>query len=335
MEALPIFVRLVGQPVLLVGDGEAADAKARLIEAAGGRIVRAVLSRWSNYVTATDRSVKLARFVAVAFIVLGFMYSWQLVLLALIVLGKGVGSGKHVERAEADYQASARRLGNKLFVPALTIPLVTVIGSVLLKDVKIGGAFLIDPKNATLVSLGLGCVIGLALACWLTRETPVQGLRESRRLIDALGWALVLPQMLGMLGLVFSDAGVGKAVAHVTTTYINMDLRFVAVAVYVVGMALFTVIMGNGFAAFPVMTGGVGVPVLVGVYHGDPAVMAAIGMFSGYCGTLLTPMAANFNIVPAALLELPDQNAVIRAQVPTALGILICNIFLLNFLMFR
>ncbi|MGE8317735.1 MAG: DUF979 domain-containing protein [Comamonas sp.] len=257
------------------------------------------------------------------------------VLLALVVLGKGVGSGKHVERPEADYQASALRLGNKLFVPALTIPVVTVIGSVLLKDFKVGGAFLIDPKNATLVSLGLGCVIGLALACWLTRETPVQGLRESRRLIDALGWALVLPQMLGMLGLVFSDAGVGKAVAHVTTTYINMDLRFVAVAVYVVGMALFTVIMGNGFAAFPVMTGGVGVPVLVGVYHGDPAVMAAIGMFSGYCGTLMTPMAANFNIVPAALLQLPDQNAVIRAQIPTALGILICNIFLLNFLMFR
>ena len=127
----------------------------------------------------------------------------------------------------------------------------------------------------------------------------------------------------------------GKAVAHVTTTYINMDLRFVAVAVYVLGMALFTVIMGNGFAAFPVMTGGVGVPILVNVYHGDPAVMAAIGMFSGYCGTLMTPMAANFNIVPAALLELPDQNAVIKAQIPTALGVLICNVFLLYFLMFR
>lgn len=42
MEALPIFVRFAGRPVLLVGDGEATDAKARLIEAAGGRIVRAV-----------------------------------------------------------------------------------------------------------------------------------------------------------------------------------------------------------------------------------------------------------------------------------------------------
>jgi uncharacterized membrane protein len=138
-----------------------------------------------------------------------------------------------------------------------------------------------------------------------------------------------------MLGLVFSDAGVGKAVAYITTSYINMDIRFVAVAVYVLGMALFTIIMGNGFAAFPVMTGGVGVPVLVGVYHGDPAVMAAIGMFSGYCGTLMTPMAANFNIVPAALLELPDKNAVIKVQIPTAAALLVVNIFLMYFLMFR
>jgi uncharacterized membrane protein len=114
-----------------------------------------------------------------------------------------------------------------------------------------------------------------------------------------------------------------------------MDIRFVAVVVYVLGMALFTIIMGNGFAAFPVMTGGVGVPVLVGVYHGDPAVMAAIGMFSGYCGTLMTPMAANFNIVPAALLELPDKNAVIKVQIPTAAALLVVNIFLLYFLMFR
>jgi uncharacterized membrane protein len=139
--------------------------------------------------------------------------------------------------------------------------------------------------------------------------------------------------MLAMLGLLFNEAGVGTAVAHVTTTYINLDFKLVAVMVYVLGMALFTVIMGNGFAAFPVMTGGVGVPVLVGIYGGNPAVMAAIGMFSGYCGTLMTPMAANFNIVPAALLELPDKNAVIKAQLPTALMMLVVNIVLLYLLM--
>ena len=139
--------------------------------------------------------------------------------------------------------------------------------------------------------------------------------------------------MLAMLGLLFNDAGVGNAVAHVTTAYINMDYRLVAVMVYVLGMALFTVIMGNGFAAFPVMTGGVGVPVLVGIYGANPAVMAAIGMFSGYCGTLMTPMAANYNIVPVALLELPDKYAVIKAQIPTALLMLVVNIVLLYLLM--
>jgi uncharacterized membrane protein len=257
------------------------------------------------------------------------------IVMALIAAFGGVGIGQHAARSAADYAASARRLGNKLFIPALAIPLVTMVGTLSAKYLVFGGVPLLDPKNTTLVSLGIGCIVALALACQLTRETPMQGIRESRRLTDALGWALVLPQMLGMLGLVFSDAGVGKAVAHITTSYINMDVRFFAVLVYVVGMALFTVIMGNGFAAFPVMTGGVGVPILVGMYHGNPAVMAAIGMLSGYCGTLLTPMAANFNIVPAALLELPDKNAVIRAQVPTALALLTCNVFLLYFLMYR
>ncbi|MDR3099006.1 MAG: DUF979 domain-containing protein [Paraburkholderia sp.] len=226
--------------------------------------------------------------------------------------------------------ASAKRLGNKIFVPALIIPAVTVVLTLAASHLVVGKTPLVDPKNVTLIGFGIGCVIALAIACVITRDSVGQSMQEARRLVDALSWAAVLPQMLGMLGLVFSDAGVGKAVAHVTTSYIDMDMRFVAVAVYCIGMALFTVIMGNGFAAFPVMAGGVGVPVLVGVFHVNPAMMAAIGMFSGYCGTLMTPMAANFNIVPAALLELPDKNAVIRVQVPTGLGILAANIVLLN-----
>lgn len=253
--------------------------------------------------------------------------------MALLAGFGGVAAGGHATLPEAERRASAGRLGNRLFIPALLIPLVTVIGTLLLKDVHIGGRALLDPKNTTFVSLGIGCLVALAAVCWLTRDTVAQGMRESRRLTDSLGWALVLPQMLAMLGLVFADAGVGKAVAHLATAYIDMDYKLVAVAVYCVGMALFTIIMGNGFAAFPVMAGGVGVPVLVGMFHANPAVMAAIGMFCGYCGTLMTPMAANFNIVPAALLELRDKNAVIRAQVPTALAILLANIVLLYWLM--
>jgi uncharacterized membrane protein len=49
-------------------------------------------------------------------------------------------------------------------------------------------------------------------------------------------------------------------------------------------------------------------------------------MLAGFCGTLLTPMAANFNLVPSALLELRDPNAVVKAQVGTALPLLAINI---------
>lgn len=179
--------------------------------------------------------------------------------------------------SEDTRRASAKRLGNLLFVPALTIPAVTVIVTLAAPRLVFGGTPLVDPKNATLVGFGIGCVVALAVACYVTRDTVGQSAKEARRLIDALSWAAVLPQMLGMLGLVFADAGVGKAVAHVATAYVNLDYRFVAVAVYCIGMALFTMVMGNGFAAFPVMTGGIGVPILVNVFHGDPAVMVAIG----------------------------------------------------------
>jgi uncharacterized membrane protein len=253
-----------------------------------------------------------------------------------LVAGAGlVKGGKAVLPPEEGRRASAARLGHKLLVPALAIPVVTMIGSTLLKDVRIDATPLLDPKNLTLVSMGCGSIAALALACWLTRATPLQGVREARRLIDAMSWAVVLPHMLAVLGLLFSEAGVGKAVAHMTTSYIPMDSRLVACAAFCIGMALFTVVMGNGFAAFPVIAGGIGIPVLVGVYHANPAVMAAIGMFSAYCGTLMTPMAANFNIVPAALLELPDKNAVIKAQLPTALPLLLANIVLLYFLMYQ
>ena len=256
-----------------------------------------------------------------------------MVVMALLAGFGGVALGRHGERTPQERQGSAARLGHKLLLPALAIPVVTMIGSTLLKDVQFDGRFLLDQKNLTLASLGCGSLIAVAIACALTRATPVQALRESRRLVDHLGWAVVLPHMLAVLGLLFSEAGMGKAVAHVVTSYIDMDMKLVAVAVYCLGMALFTIIMGNGFAAFPVIAGGVGVPVLVGVFDANPAVMAAIGMFSAYCGTLMTPMAANFNIVPAALLELPDKNAVIKAQVATAVPVLLANIALLYFLM--
>lgn len=258
------------------------------------------------------------------------------ILMALIAGFGGVVAGPaRAGLSESARHTSVQRLGNKLFIPALMIPAVTVIGTLLAPYLVFNQLALFDPKNITLLSFGLGCIVAASFSCWLTRDNVGQSVREARRLTESLGWAVVLPQLLGTLGLVFSEAGVGKAVAFLTTAYINMDFRLIAVIVYCVGMALFTMVMGNAFAAFPVMTGGVGVPILVGMHHADPAIMAAIGMFSGYCGTLLTPMAANFNMVPAALLELPDKNGVIKAQAPTAFALLAVNIVLMYVLVFR
>jgi uncharacterized membrane protein len=100
-------------------------------------------------------------------------------------------------------------------------------------------------------------------------------------------------------------------------------------------MALFTIVMGNAFAAFPVMTAGVGLPLIVGKFGGDPVIMSAVGMLSGFCGTLMTPMAANFNIVPAAILELSDRNAVIKVQAPTGGLLLIANTALMALFVFH
>ncbi|EKE76121.1 DUF979 domain-containing protein [Gallaecimonas xiamenensis] len=256
-----------------------------------------------------------------------------------LVLAMGLVGGlnlvkpkKALEPDAVQRQQSAKRLGHKLFWPALAIPLLTLAGSLSLPWLAAHqGLPLVG--NPTLISLGLACLVAFALACWLTREAPVQGLRENSRLMDAIGWALLLPQMLATLGILFAKAGVGDAVAALVGQVLGDDMRFWAIVAYALGMALFTMIMGNAFAAFPVITAGIGIPFLIDQYQGNAAVMAAIGMFSGYCGTLMTPMAANFNLVPAALLELDDRHAVIKAQVPTALLLLIANILLLWWLL--
>jgi uncharacterized membrane protein len=130
-------------------------------------------------------------------------------------------------------------------------------------------------------------------------------------------------------------AGVGRAVGALATQTIPLAYPLAAVAAYCIGMALFTIIMGNAFAAFPVMTAAIGLPLIVHRFGGSPAIMSAMGMLSGFCGTLVTPMAANFNIVPAALLELPDRYGVIKAQLPTAVVLLPLNALLMYFLLFR
>ena len=236
----------------------------------------------------------------------------------------GLGRGAAVDDSVARQQRAERR-GNGLFLLALVIPLTALAGTFLFKQVP----DLVDPKQVTLVSLALGAVLALALGLAWLRESPVTAFQEGRRLMDAVGWAAVLPQMLASLGAVFAAAGVGQVVGTLMSGVIPEGSLVGAVVAYGLGMALFTMVMGNAFAAFPVMAAAIGLPLLIHQYDGNPAVVAAVGMLCGFCGTLMTPMAANFNIVPAALLELKDRNAVVKAQVGTALPLLAFNIALI------
>jgi uncharacterized membrane protein len=255
--------------------------------------------------------------------------------LALLAGFGGVRLGRYAQSTPQEKQREAKRLGNRLFVPALVIPAVTL--SIVLGQTYVWGEAiaLFDPQHLTLAALGGACVVAVAAACLLTRQTPLESVEQSRRLIDAIGWAAALPLLLATLGSVFAAGGVGEAVSTLVKAGIAVDNRLIVVLAYALGMAGFTMIMGNGFAAFPVMTAGIGLPLLVQLHGADPAPLAAIGMLCGYCGTLMTPMAANFNLVPAALLELKDPYAVIRAQVGTALPLLAANVLLMYFLVFR
>ena len=240
--------------------------------------------------------------------------------------------GPPAESAPArERQQRADRHGNRLFALALVIPLTALVGTLIFRAVP----WLVDPKQVTLISLALGALLAFGIGLVKLREWPSAGLQEGRRLLDALGWAAILPQMLASLGLIFALAGVGKVVGALAAQVIPDGSRFAAVLAYGLGMAFFTMIMGNAFAAFPVMAAAIGFPLLIQQYHGDPAVVAAVGMLAGFCGTLMTPMAANFNIVPAALLELKDRNAVVKMQVPTALPLLAFNIALIYWAAFR
>ena len=255
-----------------------------------------------------------------------------LVAIALIAVGglglmhKGAGATTTPEAR----RASAESHGNWLFAPVLVAPLVALLGTLFFKN-----AGLVDPKQATLIFLGLGVVAALAL-CFAWLKSPLLApLEEGRRLIDTIGWTAVLPQMLASLGAVFALGGVGSAVGTLATQYLPLGTPFAAAVFYSLGMAALSAVMGNAFAAFPVMTAGIGLPLIVHRFGGDPIAMSAIGMLSGFCGTLTTPMAANFNLVPAALLELPDRNAVIKTQLPTALLLLAANTGLLAALVYR
>lgn len=257
-----------------------------------------------------------------------------LVLVGIAGFG-GLGRGDPPTTDLAERQGLSQKLGNRLFLPALVIPVTAVAGTLLYNYTALGESAVFEERRETLILLGIGVLVALAVCYAWLRPPLLAPVEEGRRLMDSIGWASILPQMLAALGGVFALAGVGDIIGGLAGATIPEGSLFLSVGVYCIGMALFTIIMGNAFAAFPVMAAAIGIPILVVGFDGNPAIIGAIGMLAGFCGTLLTPMAANFNIVPAALLELKSQYGVIRMQVWTAIPLFVCNVLLIYFLAFR
>ncbi len=245
---------------------------------------------------------------------------WMVIFMAAIVATKQLGKGFYNESSTEMKLSESKRIGNAIFVPALLVGIVTFLVGIF-------------TKLGALVGLGIAAVVALLVAVFLTRVSIHQGFNEGRRLIDAIGWTAILSQLLAALGYVFGIAGVGKVIATGISSIIPVDNIFAVVATYCLGMALFTIVMGNAFAAFAMMTTGIGIPMLIHMHNANPAMIGPIAMLAGYCGTLLTPMAANFNIVPTALLEMKDQYGVIKAQWPVAVALLVFNILLMYYFM--
>jgi uncharacterized membrane protein len=160
---------------------------------------------------------------------------------------------------------------------------------------------------------------------WNKDNTPMTFLKDSERFLSLTGPLSMLPQLLACLGGVFSQAGVGEVVASLVEKVVPKGNVNLGIVVLAIAMALFTMIMGNAFAAITVMLVGIGGPFVL-AYGANPVIIGVVALTCGYCGTLCTPMAANFNILPVAILNMKDRWGVIKKQVVVAVIMLVVQI---------
>ena len=245
-----------------------------------------------------------------------------LVILAIITVTKQLHIGKFENISSQFKIAQSEKLKNKIFIPAVLIG----IAAFLILQFKIG-------KTAIPPALGIGggSLVALLAAAIIIKPKFSETNEDTSKLLMQIGATAILPQLLAALGAVFTKAGVGKVIAANISSVVPTGNIFVGIVIYAIGMVIFTMIMGNAFAAFSVITAGIGIPFII-KNGGNPAVIGALGMTAGYCGTLMTPMAANFNIVPASILEIKDKYGIIKVQAPMALLLLVTHIILMMLL---
>jgi uncharacterized membrane protein len=256
-----------------------------------------------------------------------FIPHWLTGLLVLVMVGidgtGGVARGHYNESTKSEQAGRAQTLRNKIFIPVLSIPIVTFGFAHAFSRLKL------DVNRGALVGLGFGGLSAMAACLWITRDRVRVMMNEGRRLNDAMGAVNILPQLLASLGVIFTAAKVGDLIASGIYRIVPADNLFLLVLANCLGMALFTIVMGNSFAAFPVIATGVLAPLIIEPFGVRPEMVAIITLTAGSSGTLMTPMAANFNIVPAALLNMRDQYGVIKFQLPFAVTIWSLHVILM------
>ena len=237
------------------------------------------------------------------------------IVIAVLSATKQINIGTLKQLDTTFTEMKAQKLGLKIFIPALAIAVIAMLVA----------TFTEFPGT---VAIGIASTLSLLLAFLITKAKPSEAVEDTNRMFQAIGVFSILPQLLASLGVLFTAAGVGDKIASIISAVIPQGNILAGVIAYCVGMALFTAIMGNAFAAFSVITAGIGLP-FVFAQGGDPVVCSMLALTAGFCGTLLTPMAANFNVLPAALLEMKDKNGVIKAQAPLAALLLVAHIILM------
>ena len=241
------------------------------------------------------------------------------ILMFLMVLSpilKQVKAGSEPSPTVEEMTRNYNKIGFKVFIPAVSIGAFALIAALFTK---------ISP----LFGMGVGVVVGIILLMIFSKDNkPSVFLNDGRRMLDIVGPLSMLPTLLAALGAVFTTAGVGDVISNIVSNIIPEGNVAIGIIVYAVGMALFTMVMGNAFAAITVMTVGIGAPFVLA--HGaDPVIIGSLALTCGYCGTLCTPMAANFNIVPVAVLEMKDDYGVIKNQVVIAGIMLVVQIIMM------
>lgn len=279
---------------------------------------------YTAYKNATDQTNTKRIGSAIFWLLLGVLFAFSkwipsaatgvlLIAMCIPAVLKQVGGGTEGAPTQEEMEGNFEHIGMKIFVPALCIGLFALI-------------FALVTDISSLVGMSFGVIVGaVLLLIYNKKNNVVVFMNDCRRMLDVVGPLSMLPTLLAGLGAVFTAAGVGDVISTLVSGVIPEGNAVVGIIVYAIGMALFTMIMGNAFAAITVMTVGIGAPFVLAL-GADPTIIGMLALTCGYCGTLMTPMAANFNIVPVAILDMKDNYGVIKKQIPVAIFMLVVQI---------